>query len=59
MSTIGAAEIRLVEADVAFYEGQPAVIIVGLANGALTAYVVAPRCSHADPAILRPATRLS
>ena len=59
MNAIGAPEIQLVEADVAFYEGRPAVIIVGMANGAPLAYVVAPRCSHTDPAILRPATSLS
>ena len=59
LSAIGASDVQPVEADVAFYEGQPAVIIVGMAKGAPTAYVVAPRCSHADPAILRPATSLS
>jgi hypothetical protein len=59
MSAIGAAEIQLVEADVAFYDGRPAVIIVGMANGAPLAYVVTPQCSHVDPALLRPATSLS
>ena len=59
MSAIGASEIQLVEADIAFYEGRPAVIIVGVAHGAPLAYVVAPQCSHTDPAILRPATSLS
>jgi len=59
MSAIGVSEIQLVEADIAFYQGRPAVIIVGMANGAPLAYVVAPQCSHAHPAILRPATSLS
>lgn len=59
MSAIGASEIQLGEADFAFYEGRPAVIIVGMEHGAPLAYVVAPQCSHAHPAILRPATGLS
>lgn len=59
MRAIGASGIQLIEADIAFYEGRPAVIIVGMANGAPLAYVVAPQCSHADPAILHPATDLT
>ena len=59
MSAIGVSGIHLVEADVAFYEGRPAVIMVGISGGAPLAYVVEPHCSHADPAILRPATSLS
>jgi hypothetical protein len=43
---------------VAFYEGQPAVIIVTTTNGIPMAYAVGRRCSHADAAVLRPATAL-
>jgi hypothetical protein len=58
MTAIGAAGTQVVRADVAFYEGQPAVIIVATTNGTPLAYVVVPQCSHTDPTVLRPATPL-
>jgi len=58
MSAIGAAGAQVVRADVAFYEGRPAVIIMATTSGRPVAYVVMPRCSHADPAVLRPQTPL-
>jgi negative regulator of sigma E activity len=59
LSAIGAAAAQVVHADVAFYEGQPAVIIVTTTNGIPMAYAVSRQCSRTDAAILRPATRLS
>lgn len=59
LNAIGAAGAQVVRADVAFYEGQPAVIIVATTNGIPMAYAVGRQCSPADAAILRPATRLS
>ena len=58
LNAIGAAGAQVVQADVAFYEGQPAVIIVATRNGTPTAYAVGRQCSHKDPAVLRPATPL-
>jgi len=58
MSAIGAGGTQVVRADVAFYEGHRAVIIVATTGGRPVAYVVVPRCSHADPAVLRPQTPL-
>jgi hypothetical protein len=58
LSAIGATGAQMVRADVAFYEGQPAVIIVTTTNGIPMAYAVGRRCSHADAAVLRPATAL-
>jgi hypothetical protein len=59
LSAIGATEAQVVQADVAFYQGQPAVIIVATTNGISTAYVVGRQCSQTDAAELRPATPLS
>jgi hypothetical protein len=59
LSAIGAAGAQMVRADVAFYEGQPAVIIVTTTNGIPVAYAVGRQCSHADAAVLRPATPLT
>jgi hypothetical protein len=59
LSAIGATEAQVVRADVAFYEGHPAVIIVATTNGQSTAYAVGRQCSQTDPAELRTATRLS
>jgi hypothetical protein len=56
---IGAGSAQAVRADVAFYEGQPAVIIVAVTNGRPEAYAVGRKCSPADAAVLRPATPLS
>jgi hypothetical protein len=58
MNAIGAAGTQVIRADVAFYEGHPAVIIVASAGGRPVAFVVAPQCSHADPAVLRQQTPL-
>jgi hypothetical protein len=55
---IGAGGAQLVQADLAFYEGAPAVIIVATTDGIPTAYAVGRECSLADAAILRPATPL-
>jgi hypothetical protein len=58
LSAIGVSGAEVLRADVASYQGQPAVIIITTTNGLAMAYVVGPRCSHADPAVLRPATPL-
>ena len=58
LNAIGAGGAQRVRADLAFYEGRPAVIIVVTTNGARTAYAVGRQCSHADAAVLRPATPL-
>jgi hypothetical protein len=58
LSAIGAGGAQMVQADVAFYEAQPAVIIVATTNGVPMAYAVGRQCSHSGAAVLRPATRL-
>jgi hypothetical protein len=58
LSAIGAGGAQMVLADLAFYEGQPAMIIVASTDGIPTAYVVGRDCSRAHAALLRPATRL-
>jgi hypothetical protein len=58
LSAIGAAGAQVVRADVAFYEGQPAMIIVATSNGVPMAYAVGRQCSGTDAAVLRPATPL-
>ena len=58
LNAIGAGRAQMVRADLAFYEGRPAVIIVATTNGARTAYAVGRQCSHTDAAVLRPATPL-
>jgi hypothetical protein len=55
---IGAGGAQVVRADVAFYEGQPAVIIVAVNNGVPSAYAVGRACSRTDAAVLRAATPL-
>lgn len=59
LNALGAGGAQVVRADVATYQGQPALIIVVTTNGASTAYAVGPQCSPANPAVLRPATPLS
>jgi hypothetical protein len=59
LSAIGATQAQLVMADIAFYDGRPAVIIVATTNGMSTAYAVGRQCSRADAAVLRGATPLS
>jgi hypothetical protein len=56
---IGASSAQVVLADVAFYEGRPAVIIVAVTNGIPKAYAVGRQCSRTDAAVLRLATPLS
>jgi hypothetical protein len=58
LSAIGAGRAQVVRADIAFYEGRPAVVIVATTNGVSLAYAVGPECSHTDAAVLRPATPL-
>ena len=58
LRAIGADRAQTVRADVAFYEGKPAVIILATTAGIPMAYAVGPECSVADPAILLPATSL-
>ena len=58
LNAIGAGGAQMVRADLAFYEGRPAVIIVATTNGARTAYAVGRQCSHTDAAVLHPATPL-
>ena len=59
LNAIGVTGAQVVRADVAFYEGRPAVIIVTTTNGVPMAYAVGRQCSPADATILRPATPLS
>ena len=58
LNAIGAADAQLVRADLALYEGRPAVIIVATSNGQAVAYAVGLQCSHADAAVLQAATPL-
>jgi hypothetical protein len=58
LSAIGAGRAEVVRADLAFYEGQPAVIIVTTSHGIPTAYALGRGCTGADGAVLRPATPL-
>lgn len=58
LAAIGAGEAQVVRADLAFYEGRPAVIIVATTGGVPVAYVVGRQCSRTDAAVLRPATPL-
>jgi len=50
LRAIGAADADSVRADVASYEGRPAVIIVATTKGSSLAYAVGPACSPADAA---------
>jgi hypothetical protein len=58
LSAIGVSEAQAVRADVAFYEGRPALIIVATTNGKSVSYAVGRQCTPADPAVMRAATRL-
>jgi hypothetical protein len=58
LRAIGVAETPLVRADLATYEGRPAVIIVATTKGLTLAYVVDPQCSATTATVLRPATPL-
>jgi hypothetical protein len=59
LKAIGATTAQKVRADVAFYQGQPAMIIVATTNGTPFAYAVGRECSQTNAAVLRPATPLS
>jgi hypothetical protein len=59
LKAIGADGAQTVQADLAFYEGQPAVIIVATTDAKPTAYVVGRECSQAHADLLRPATPLN
>ncbi len=58
LRAVGADGAKMVRADLAFYEGKPAVIIVATTAGIPMAYAVGPACSLADAALLHPATAL-
>jgi len=58
LGAIGARGAQVVRADVAFYEGQPAVIIVASTDGVPMAYAVGRQCSPAEAAVLHPGTPL-
>jgi hypothetical protein len=59
LGAIGAIKAQAIRADVAFYEGRPALIIVATTHGRPIAYAVSRQCSHADALVLRTATPLS
>ncbi|HZW45239.1 MAG TPA: hypothetical protein VFF32_12780 [Dermatophilaceae bacterium] len=52
LGAIGADRAQMVQADLAFYEGQPAAIIVATTDGVQTAYAVGRGCSQADASLL-------
>ena len=58
LRAVGVVGARTVRADLAFYEGAPAVIIVTTTDDIPMAYAVGRECSLTDPALLRPATPL-
>jgi len=58
LSAIGADGAQMVQADLAFYEGQPAVIIVATTDGIPSAYAVGRGCSRADASLLHQGTVL-
>ena len=58
LNAIGATGSQLVRADLALYEGRPAVIIVATSNGKAMAFAVGRQCSRADAAVLQAATPL-
>jgi len=58
LAGLGVGPVTSVTADIAFYDAQPAVILVVLARGGRTAYAVGRSCSAADPHVLHGATAL-
>lgn len=58
LRAVGVADSRTVLADLAFYDGAPAVIIVATTANGSTAYALGRECSLTDPAVLHPATPL-
>jgi len=59
LHAVGVGGAQVVRADLAFYEGAPAVIIVATTDGIPTAYAVRRDCSPKDAGILHPAVALS
>jgi len=58
LTAIGAGDAQMVRADLAFYEGRAAAIIVATKGGIQMAYAVARDCSKANAALLHAATQL-
>jgi hypothetical protein len=58
LKAIGAGGAQAVRADIALYEGRPAVIIVATTGGIPVAFAVGRQCSPADAAVLHAATEL-
>ena len=58
LSGLGVVSAKIVHADLAFYEGVPAMIIVATTNDVPMAYAVGRDCSKANPDLLHPATPL-
>ena len=58
LSGLGVVGAKIVHADLAFYEGAPALIIVATTSDVPIAYAVGRDCSRANPDLLHPATPL-
>jgi hypothetical protein len=58
LSGLGVVGAKIVHADLAFYEGVPAMIIVATTNDVPMAFAVGRDCSKANPDLLHPATPL-
>lgn len=58
LRAVGVVNPKMVRADLAFYEGVPAVIIVATTSHVPTAYAVGQECSPGNAALLHPATPL-
>ena len=58
LRAVGVLDAKMVRADLAFYEGVPAVIIVATTSDVPMAYAVRRDCSRAGAAVLHPATPL-
>lgn len=56
LDALGIPTNQPVHADLAFFDGKPAVVIVASSAGGDTAYVVARTCSAGDAQVLHPAT---
>jgi hypothetical protein len=58
LTGLGVVGAKIVHADLAFYEGVPALIIVATTSDVPMAYAVGRDCSRANPDLLHPATPL-
>jgi len=58
LSGLGVVGAKIVHADLAFYEGVPAMVIVATTSDTPMAYAVGRDCSRANPDLLHPATPL-